>query len=141
MTAADATLLATLAPYGAILILLIVATAIAAAILVLTHLIGTYRQGAVKHAPYESGVPLVGDARRRFNIRFYIVAMLFLLFDVEVVFLWPWAVVFYDAAVNGTPIGELGAGRGFLLGSIAVFGLMLVVGYLYEWRKGAFRWD
>ena len=62
--------------------------------LILAHTLGPKRRGPVKDSPYESGMPVVGDTRRRFNIRFYVVAMLFLLFDVEVVFLWPWATLF-----------------------------------------------
>ncbi|MCP4251585.1 MAG: NADH-quinone oxidoreductase subunit A [bacterium] len=134
-------LLANLVPYASILLLITVATGAALAILIITHFIGPSRKGPVKDATYESGVPLVGDARRRFNIRFYIVAMLFLLFDVEVVFLWPWAPVFYKAAVGGETIGTLGVGKGFLLAEMAVFFGILLVGYVYAWRKGVFRWD
>lgn len=132
---------ASLQPYGAILLLMLVATAMGLAILLLSHLIGTYRKGQVKDETYESGMPPIGDARRRFNIRFYIVAMLFLLFDVEVVFLWPWAPVFYDAAVGENLVAQFGVGKGFLLLEIAVFFGILLVGYVYAWRKGAFQWD
>ena len=74
--------------------LLIVATGIALAILVLTHLIGPKRRGPVKDATYESGMEPIGDTRRRFNVRFYLIAVLFLIFDVEIVFLYPWAILF-----------------------------------------------
>lgn len=127
--------------YGAILILIGAAIVMAIAILAVSHLIGTYRSGPTKDAPYESGMPVIGDARRRFNVRFYMVAMLFLLFDVEVVFLWPWAPVFYEAAVGGKTIGPMQVGKGFLLAEIAVFFAILLVGYVYAWRKGVFRWD
>ncbi len=130
-------------PYAPILVLILVMIGMAGAILVLSHLVGPKRHGAVKDSVYESGMPLVGDARRRFNVKFYLVAMMFLLFDVEIVFLWPWAVVFYDAAVKGNPI-ESGAGpvgAAFLLGAMAVFFLVLVVGYVYDWGKGVFRWS
>lgn len=140
--AADRTLvLASVEPYGAILLLITVATAAALGICVITHFVGPSRKGRVKDETYESGMPLVSDARRRFNIRFYIVAMLFLLFDVEVVFLWPWAPVFYKAAVAGETIGPMGVGRGFLLIEIAVFFAILLVGYVYAWKKGVFRWN
>jgi NADH-quinone oxidoreductase subunit A len=89
-------------------------------------------------------MPLIADTRRRFNIRFYIVAMLFLLFDVEVVFLWPWAVVFHDAATTGSTfaMGDGGlVGKGFILGGMAFFLILLVFGLIYEWKKGAFEWD
>ncbi len=141
MLAVQNAMVADLAPYGAILILLTVATAVALLILALTHLIGTSRKGAVKDSTYESGMPVIGDARRRFNVRFYIVALLFLLFDVEIVFLWPWAPVFHDAAVNNATIGAAGVGKGFLLVEILIFLAILMVGYVYAWRRGAFRWD
>jgi NADH-quinone oxidoreductase subunit A len=130
-----------LTPYGAILLLIAVAAVMTLAIVVLSHLFGRHVSGPVKDSPYESGMPLVGDARQRFNVRFYLVALLFLLFDVEIVFLWPWAPVFYGAAVTGEPVGPLGVGRGFLLAEIAVFLAILLVGYVYAWRKGIFRWD
>lgn len=127
--------------YGAILILITVATIVALAILVLSHFFGTHRHGPIKDETYESGMPLIGDARHRFNVRFYLVAMLFLLFDVEVVFLWPWAPVFYEAAVEGQTIGPMQIGKEFLLAEMAVFFAILLVGYVYAWRKGVFRWD
>ena len=130
-----------LTPYGAILLLIAVAAVMTLAIVVLSHLFGRHVSGPVKDSPYESGMPLVGDARQRFNVRFYLVALLFLLFDVEIVFLWPWAPVFYGAAITGEPVGPLGVGRGFLLAEIAVFLAILLVGYVYAWRKGIFRWD
>ncbi len=129
--------------YAAILAVIILATLIAGSMLALAHLIGPKRAGRVKDATYESGVPVVGDARRRFNVRFYIVAMLFLLFDVEVVFLWPWAPVYFGAAVRGETVsaGAWSVGKGFLLAEMVVFLLILLVGYVYAWRKGVFRWD
>lgn len=114
------------------------------AMLVAAHLIGPRRHGPVKDSPYESGVPPVADARRRFNVRFYIVAVLFLLLDVEVVFLWPWAQVFNQAATKGLTIPLPGggeAGAGFLLVGMGMFFILLVFGLLYEWKRGALRWD
>lgn len=134
-------LAAGLEPYGAILMLMAVVTVIGLAILLISHLVGTSRKGEVKDSAYESGMPPIGDARRRFNIRFYLVAMLFLMFDVEIVLLWPWAPVFHDAAVGENLIGQFGVGKGFLLAEIAVFFALLLVGYVYAWRKGAFQWD
>lgn len=128
-------------PYAAILVVFGVAVAMALAILVLTHLIGPKRSGQVKQGVYESGMPPIADARRRFNVRFYIVAMLFLLFDVEVIILWPWALAFYESAGHGAaPAPDL-LGKGFLLGGAAIFLILLLVGYVYEWRKGVFRWQ
>lgn len=123
------------------------AVILAVAIAVLSHRIGPRRTGAIKNSPYESGMPVIGDARRRFNVKFYIVAMLFLLFDVEVVFLWPWAPLFYRSATAGDADPLMagliadGFGKGFLLVEIAIFLGILLVGYLYAWRKGVFRWS
>ena len=130
--------------WAAIGFVLALACATAAGALLLAHLVRPAKKGPVKDSVYESGMPVVGDARRRFNVRFYIVAMLFLLFDVEVVFLWPWAVVFYRAAteneVVAMPAGEP-VGAGFMLVAMGIFFALLVVGFLYEWRKDAFQWD
>lgn len=129
-------------PYGAILFVVALAVAMAVAILVLTHIVGPKRHGPRKHDVYESGMPPVADARRRFNVRFYIVALLFLLFDVEVVLLWPWALAYYEAATRPeTAVSADLATKGFLLGGAGLFLLLLLVGYVYEWRKGVFRWD
>lgn len=136
--------------YAAILFVIAVAVAMAGSILILTHLIGGRRligrdiQGPTKHGTYESGVPTITDARRQFNVRFYIVAMVFLLFDVEVVFLWPWAPVFFDSATSETStivMGGMEISKAFLLAEMAVFLVILLVGYVYAWRKGVFRWD
>ncbi|CUQ66354.1 NADH-quinone oxidoreductase subunit A [Candidatus Nitrospira inopinata] len=81
-----------------------------------------------KVAPYESGSPLFQDARVQFPIRYYIIAMLFVIFDVEVVFLYPWAVAFKSLDLAGI----LGMG---------VFLFILIVGFWYEWKKGALEWD
>jgi NADH-quinone oxidoreductase subunit A len=134
-----------LEPYAAIGVVILIVAAITAAMLLLAHGIGPRaHHGPVKDAPYESGMPPIVDTQRRFQIRFYVVAVLFLLFDVEVVFLWPWAQVFYSAANDGTTIpldGGGSAGKGFLLVGMAIFLALLVFGLVYEWMKGAFRWD
>lgn len=128
--------------YGPILVLMLVAIGLATVILVLTHVIGPSRKGGVKDGTYESGMPVIGDARRRFNVQFYVVAMMFLLFDVEIVFLWPWAVAFYDIAINGASPAAATAGlhAGYLLGAMTIFFVILVVGFIYDWGKGVFRW-
>ena len=82
--------------------------------------------------PYESGMNPIGPGTRRMPIRFYLVAVLFILFDIETVFLIPWAVVFMG---NGTVT------TGFLLVEMLVFLLILFVGYVYVWKRGAFQWD
>jgi NADH-quinone oxidoreductase subunit A len=134
----------TLGPYAAIVFVVATVATIAAAMMLLAHAIKPARKGPVKDSTYESGMPTIGDARGRFNIRFYIVAMLFLLFDVEVLFLWPWAPVFFRAAKQGTEIttpGGYSAGPGYLLAVMGVFLAVLIVGYAYGWRKGVFDWD
>ena len=115
------------AEYGPVAVLVLVVVGIAAAILALTHLLGPKRHGPVKDSTYESGVDPIGDARRRFNVRFYIVAILFLVFDVEVVFLFPWAIIYDKLALVG-------------LIEMLIFIGILVVGYYYAWRKGALEW-
>ena len=131
-------------PYAGVLVVIGFAVLIAGFILLSSYLVGPKRRGAIKDSPYESGVPTVMGARHRIHVRFYIVAALFLLFDVEVVFLWPWAPVFYRAAVKGETIPLAGAealGKGFLLVEMVIFMAILLVGYAYAWRKGVFRWD
>ena len=131
-------------PYAAIGITILLVTLLSLVILVVAHVIGPKRHGPIKDSAYESGVPLIVDTERRFNVRFYIVAVLFLLFDVEVIFMWPWAQVFHKAATTGEMIPlENGdpVGKGFLLIGMGIFFALLVFGLLYEWRKGAFQWD
>jgi NADH-quinone oxidoreductase subunit A len=131
--------------YAAIGVTILLVMFTAAGMLIAAHVIGPKpRHGPEKDSPYESGMPVITEARRRFNIRFYIVAVLFMLFDVEVVFLWPWALVFHKAATTGATVqlesGEV-VGKGFLLAGMAIFFALLLFGLLYEWKKGAFEWD
>lgn len=135
--------------YALIGVLLLGVLAIAAAILVLTQLIGPHRTGPVKDSTYESGIAPQSDARRRFNVRFYLVAMLFLLFDVEIVFFYPWATLFSrltrpadaEQAAWASDMAARGFGTGFLLLEMLLFVAILLVGYAYAWRRGAFRWS
>jgi NADH-quinone oxidoreductase subunit A len=99
-------------------------------------LIGPSRTGPAKSITYESGMLPIGDTRRRFNVRFYIVAMIFLVIDVEIVFFYPWASIFAPVVRTGTPE----QGRTLLLEMI-VFVVILLVAYIYAWGKGVFRWD
>ncbi|MDX9912406.1 MAG: NADH-quinone oxidoreductase subunit A [Phycisphaerales bacterium] len=96
--------------------------------------IGPRRTGATKAATYESGMTAVGTARKRFNVRFYLIAMVFLVFDVEVVFLYPWAATFRNLEVGG------GEALTWLV-RILFFLLTTVVAYVYGYRKGVFRFD
>ena len=134
--------------FAPIAVLLLVVTGLALLIMVLTHLIGPKRHGTIKDATYESGMEPVGDARRRFNVRFYLVAVMFLVFDVEIVFLYPWAMLYprlrgttgVDAAY-ALALRHEGYGPVFFLVAFAIFFAVLLVGFVFEWRKGLFRWD
>ncbi|MGC4030320.1 MAG: NADH-quinone oxidoreductase subunit A [Tepidisphaeraceae bacterium] len=97
--------------------------------------IGPGRTGPGKSTPYESGMNPVGDTRRRFNVRFYIVAMIYLVFDVGIVFLFPWTSLFAPY-VQSHPDGS-----GVLLGQMVIFVAILMVAYAYAWRKDVFKWD
>lgn len=134
-----------MAPYSSILFVISLVAVITLAMITLAHLVRPAKKGNVKDSTYESGMPVIGDARRRFNVRFYVVAMLFLLFDVEVVFLWPWAPLFHKAAkASGEDAvfsAGYAAGPGFLVAVMGVFLAILLVGYAYAWRKGVFQWD
>jgi NADH-quinone oxidoreductase subunit A len=129
--------------YAPVLILILLIVGLVGLILALTHIMGPRRHGPTKDETYEAGMPVIGDARRRFNVRFYIVAMLFLLFDVEVVFLWPWALVFHDVATGGNVLsaGHQLIDATFLLGAMGFFVGLLLVGFAYELGKGAFKWS
>jgi NADH-quinone oxidoreductase subunit A len=119
--------------WAPVVLLLVIGIGFAVGNLVISLLIGPSRTGPGKEATYESGMVPVGDTRRRFNVRFYIVAMIFLVFDVEIVFMYPWATIFAEKA--NTPIG------GLLLLEMAVFVGILLLAYVYAWGKGVFRWD
>ena len=130
-------------PYAPVLVLILVIIATGGLILALSHVIGPRRQGRIKDSTYESGMPLFSDARRRFNVKFYIVAILFLVFDVEVVFFWPWAPLFHQASVSPeqSMLTAAGFDKTYLLVTMTVFFVILLVGLVYEWRKGVFRWS
>jgi NADH:ubiquinone oxidoreductase subunit 3 (subunit A) len=115
-------------------ILILIALAFAAGNLVVTHLFGPRTEGPRKDITYESGVDPIGTARKRFNVRFYILAMTFLVFDVEIIFLYPWAVTFAKLAPRSPEAG-------LFLARIMFFIATSIVAYIYAWRKGVFRWD
>ena len=123
-----------LAQYIPILILALSATAFAGITLVLSVLLGKRgRRTAIKDSPYECGMLPVGEAGVRMSVKFYLVAMLFILFDIEVVFLYPWAVVYRDMLANE-------ATRNIILFSMISFIGILFVGYIYALKKRAFDW-
>ncbi|HVP13497.1 MAG TPA: NADH-quinone oxidoreductase subunit A [Phycisphaerae bacterium] len=125
------------AAYGPILVLILVAILLSAAMVVISHILPkAKRTGPAKDATYEAGMEAMGDARRRFNVRFYLVAMLFLLFDVEIVFMYPWAIAFMDARQAGQV-----AQVSFLFVEMAIFFGLLLVGFAYDWGKGILRYD
>lgn len=120
--------------YLPIAILVVMAVLFGVANIVGSHLLGPKRSGEAKSTTYESGMNPIGTARGKFNVRFYILAMTFLVFDVEIIFLYPWAVDFAQLE----PRSDQAA---LFLGRILFFLLMSVVAYVYAWKKGVFRWD
>ncbi|MCC6770991.1 MAG: NADH-quinone oxidoreductase subunit A [Gemmatimonadaceae bacterium] len=113
-------------------------------IVALSSLVIRRRPSPVKDSPYESGIPPLGDARERFSIKFYMVAMLFIIFDIETVFLIPWGVYYRQLSCavpmvnNVCPAGNVSF---FGLGEMLVFMAILVVGFVYVWKTGALQWD
>ncbi|MHB1926295.1 MAG: NADH-quinone oxidoreductase subunit A [Leptospirillum sp.] len=114
--------------YVPILLFLLVAIGFGAISLTVGKLIRPKNPYKDKNAPYECGVPPINDARERFSIRYYVIAMLFLVFDVEVVFLYPWAVDFSRLGLFG-------------LVEMMIFIFILLIGYVYAWKKEALEWD
>ncbi|HWW20057.1 MAG TPA: NADH-quinone oxidoreductase subunit A [Steroidobacteraceae bacterium] len=118
--------------YLPVLIFLGIASALAAVLLGLGTLLGrlsaSYRNDRAKVSPYECGFEPFEDSRRRFDVRYYLVAILFIIFDLEIAFLFPWAVALKR-------IGTFG------LATMGIFLLILVIGFAYEWKKGALEWD
>ena len=113
------------APAG---VLVILAVVVAFIILVISRIFGPHQPSFRKNAPYESGMKPIGPANRRLPIKFYLVAVLFIIFDIEVIFFLPWAVSMRDMGVYGLLV------MGF-------FTLILIVGFIYEWKKGALEWE
>jgi len=117
-----------LAEYFPILLFIMVGLAVGVIPVVLGALLGPHRPDPEKNSPYECGFEAFEDARMKFDVRYYLVAILFILFDLEIAFLFPWAAV----------LGEIGL-FGFV--SMMVFLAILVVGFVYEWKKGALEWE
>jgi len=122
--------------WAPVVLLLIIAIGFAVINIAASIIIGPHRTGPGKETTYESGMIPVGDTRKRFNVRFYIVAMIFLVFDVEIVFFYPWAGIFARHVHDGKGNDGL-----ILLLEMLVFVVILLVAYLYAWGKGVFRWD
>lgn len=142
--------------FAPIFLFVLVAIAMAAGMLVASALLGPARSTAVKEMPYESGMDPIGDARQRFDVRYYLVAIVFLLFDVELLFLYPWAVAQWSrqtvtaaAGPSVAPAGTVAAAavagipaefRGLVFLEIVTFVVILAAAFAYAWRKGVFEW-
>ena len=126
-----ATVTTLLSSYIPVLVMGVVAVGVCSALVFLSFLLGPRRPTPQKDAPYECGVTPIGSARERFPIKFYLVAMLFIVFDIETVFLYPWAVTYRGS----------GGMMLFNLAEMAVFVAILFVGYIYVWKRGAFEWE
>jgi NADH-quinone oxidoreductase subunit A len=146
-----------------VFLLMIVATAIAASMIIASAVLAPRKDTRVKLMPYESGMDPIGDARQRFDVRFYLVAIVFLLFDVELLFLYPWAVAQWSGAMGKTervavlidgkpafdtpaagqveqPIGVPAPFRAAVFWEMMVFIAILAAAFAYAWRKGVFEW-
>jgi NADH-quinone oxidoreductase subunit A len=126
-----------LAVYYPIFIFVAATVLFAVGTLAVAHMIGPRRRTPVKQMTYESGMDPVGDARQHFDVKFYLIAILFLVFDVELLFLYPWAVAAYREGTELLIPAEL---RFPVFGVIVVFLATLAIGYVYAWRKGVFQW-
>jgi len=125
-------------PYLSFLLLLGFVAFNAVLLIGLSHLLAPRKPTALKDSPYESGMPPLGNAHERFSVKFYLVAMLFIIFDIETVFLIPWGTIYFDGGGGGAAGGP---STGFLLVEMLVFMLILAVGYVYVWKRGALQWD
>ena len=114
--------------YIPVLIFIVIGLGLGAVMIMMGAMLGPYRPDSEKQSPYECGFEAFEDSRMKFDVRYYLVAILFIIFDLEIAFLFPWAVV----------LDEIGM-FGFL--AMMVFLAILVVGFIYEWRKGALEWE
>jgi NADH-quinone oxidoreductase subunit A len=122
------------AHYIPLLIQVIVAMALATVMITLSHLLGKHKWTRAKNTAYECGITPTGDAQQRFSVKFYLVGMLFILFDVEAVFLYPWAVVFRD-------LPRLTGSRWFGFWEMLIYIGLVLVGFFYIWKKGILDWN
>ena len=113
--------------YFPVLVQVFIAAALAAALIAISYIFGKRVRNRIKDMPYESGIVPTGDARQRFSVKFYLVAMLFILFDIEAIFLYPWAVVFRELKM-------------FAFVEMLTFVALVLSGFLYMWKKGALDW-
>jgi NADH-quinone oxidoreductase subunit A len=113
--------------YFPVLVQILLAGAVATALITISVLLGKHARSPLKDTPYESGMAPVGTARERFSVKFYLVGLIFMLFDIEAVFLYPWAVVYRQLRMFG-----------FV--EMAIFIVLILVGFFYVWKKGALDW-
>ena len=113
--------------YFPVLLQALIAMALAAGLLTVSYLLGKKVRNRVKDMPYESGIVPTGDARERFSVKFYLVGMLFILFDIEAIFLYPWVVVYRELKMFG-----------FV--EMLIFVILILSGFFYIWKKGALEW-
>ena len=114
--------------YFPVLVQGIIAIGLAAVLILLSYVLGKKVRNVIKDTPYESGITPTGDARQRFSVKFYLVGMLFILFDIEAIFLYPWAVVYRDLKMFG-----------FI--EMLIFVVLILSGFFYIWKKGALDWS
>lgn len=117
-----------LAEYLPVLMFMVVATGLGLVLVITGAVLGPHRGSSEKLAPYECGFEAFEDTRMQFDVRYYLVAILFIIFDLEIAFLFPWAVVLEEIGMFG-----------FV--AMAIFLLILVIGFVYEWKKGALEWE
>jgi NADH-quinone oxidoreductase subunit A len=113
--------------YGSLLLMFVLAAGLSGALLVMSALIGKHKRTREKDMPYECGIRPTGDAREPFSVQFYMVALVFILFDIEAIFLYPWALVYRELKVFG-----------FV--EMVLYIVILLAGYIYLWKKGALDW-
>lgn len=113
--------------YGPLLLMFVIAAGLAGTLIMASEFVGHHKRTAAKDQPYECGMIPTGDARERFSVHFYMVALLFILFDIEAIFLYPWALVYHDLRMFG-----------FV--EMLIYIAILFVGYIYLWKKGALDW-
>jgi NADH-quinone oxidoreductase subunit A len=111
-----------------VLVQIVIAVVVAAALVALSYLIGKRVKDRVKDSPYECGIAPTGSARERFSVKFYLVGIVFILFDIEAVFLYPWAVVYRELKM-------------FAFVEMLLFVVLILVGFFYVWKKGALDWS
>jgi NADH-quinone oxidoreductase subunit A len=114
--------------YGPLLLMFILAAGLAGLLITLSTVVGRHKRSREKDQPYECGITPTGDARQPFSVHFYMVGLIFILFDIEAIFLYPWALVYHDLKVFG-----------FV--EMLLYIMILLVGYIFLWKKGALNWE